>query len=156
MLGREATTPLDLMYEMPPDIKDIPSNQWVWILQERLETAYKVIMENTVKEMLRQKKHHDAKVAWSTFKPGEKVYVYFPIRKSGCSPKLTSFWRGPFVIEKKLSDFLYAVACGFWDKTSVIHCDRMSKCKSQILTDEENDRSVEENAPEYENDSLPD
>lgn len=38
LLVREATTPLDLVYEMPFDIKDIPSNQWVWILHERLET----------------------------------------------------------------------------------------------------------------------
>jgi hypothetical protein len=60
------------------------------------------------------------------------------------------------VIEKKLSDFLCAVACGFRGKTSVIHCDCMRKCKSQILTSEENERSNEENAPEYENDSLPD
>ena len=58
--------------------------------------------------------------------------------------------------EKALSDFLYAVACGFRGKTSVIHCDRMRKCKSQILTGEENDRSDEENAPEYENGSLSD
>lgn len=37
MLGREATTPLDVMYEMPPVIKDIPASQWVWVLRERLE-----------------------------------------------------------------------------------------------------------------------
>lgn len=154
MLGREATTPLDLMYEMPSDIKDIPSNQWVWILRERLETAHKIVREHTEKEMLRQKKYHDAKVAWSIFEPGEKVYVYFPVRKSGCSPKLTSFWKGPFVIEKKLSDFLYIVACGFRGKSGVIHCDRMRKCKSQILTGEEQELSVERDEIECEADNL--
>jgi hypothetical protein len=82
-------------------------------LREYLETAHKVIKENTEKETLCQK-NHDAKVAWSNFKPGENVYVYFPIRKSGCTPKITSFWRGPSVIEKMLQVFLNAVACRFW------------------------------------------
>ena len=43
MLGRETTSLLDLLYEMPQDIKDIPSNQWVWILRERLKTAQKIM-----------------------------------------------------------------------------------------------------------------
>lgn len=29
MLGRETATPLDLMYEMPPQIKETPNNKWV-------------------------------------------------------------------------------------------------------------------------------
>lgn len=142
------------MYEMPSDIKEIPSNQWVWILRERLETAHKIVKEHTEKKMVRKKKYHDAKVEWSIFEPGEKVYVYFPVRKTGCSPKLTSFWKGPFVIEKKLSDFLYIVACGFRGKGSVIHCNRMRKCKSQILTGEEQELSVERNEIECEADNL--
>lgn len=100
MLGREATTPLDVMYEMPPDIKDIPASQWVWVLRERLESAHKLVRENIQGEMLRQKRYHDTKLSWSSFKPGEMVYVFFPTRKSGCSPKLTSFWRGPFLLKK--------------------------------------------------------
>lgn len=49
MLGREATTPLDIMEVMPSDLKDIPSNQWVWILREHLETAHKIVREHTEK-----------------------------------------------------------------------------------------------------------
>lgn len=71
-----------------------------------------------------------------------------------CSPKLTSFWKSPFVIEKKLFDFLYIVACGFGGKSSVIHCDRMRKCKSQILTGEEQELSVKKNEIECEADNL--
>lgn len=151
MLGREATTPLDVMYEMPPDIKDIPASQWVWVLRERLESAHKLVRENIQGEMLRQKRYHDTKLSWSSFKPGEMVYVFFPTRKSGCSPKLTSFWRGPFLIEEKLSDVLYKVACGTKGKSTVIHCDRMRKCKAQTLQ-RENDVDIleSENSEEYE------
>ena len=37
MLGREVSTTLDLMFEIPSSVKVIPNNQWVWILQERLK-----------------------------------------------------------------------------------------------------------------------
>ena len=40
MFGREVATPLDLQYEMPFQIKETPSNKWVWELQERLENAH--------------------------------------------------------------------------------------------------------------------
>ena len=40
------------------------------------------------------------------------MFVYFPVRQSGTSSKLTSFWRGPFSIIGKLSDVLYKVNCG--------------------------------------------
>ena len=33
MLGREITCDLDIMYEMPTTIKNIPQNMWVWQLQ---------------------------------------------------------------------------------------------------------------------------
>ena len=59
-----------------------------------------------------QKKYHDMRMSWEKFKPGDMVFVYFPQKKIGCSPKLTSFWRGPFEVLEQWSDVLYAVSCG--------------------------------------------
>lgn len=56
MLRWEARTPLDLVYEMPPEIKDIPANQWIWVLCERLEKAHVIVGENIHGKMLRKKK----------------------------------------------------------------------------------------------------
>ena len=55
MLGREVCTPLDMMYEVPSSIRPVSQNEWVWLLQERLETAHKVIRTNTNQSMVRQK-----------------------------------------------------------------------------------------------------
>ena len=30
MLGRETSTPLDIMFEMPPAIKSVATSKWVW------------------------------------------------------------------------------------------------------------------------------
>ena len=101
MLGREVSTPLDLMYEMPPSIKEIPNNKWVWFLQERLENAHQFVRTKMNQTMVRQKHYHDRKLKWHYFEVGEKVYVYFPRRKPGTSPKFTSFRRGPFKVVKR-------------------------------------------------------
>ena len=57
MLGREISTPLDMMYEVPSSIKPVSQNEWVWQL-----TAHKVKGANTNKSMLRQKHYHDRKL----------------------------------------------------------------------------------------------
>ena len=47
MLGRETTTPLDICFEMPPSIKSESTNEWVWELREKLETAHTFVRQNT-------------------------------------------------------------------------------------------------------------
>ncbi|MEW8486665.1 MAG: hypothetical protein AB2705_15900, partial [Candidatus Thiodiazotropha sp.] len=76
MLGRETTMPLDIAFEMPPSIKQVPVNQWVWELKERLESAHTYIRQTTGESMRRQKKVMDRKQVYEVFKPGENVYVY--------------------------------------------------------------------------------
>ncbi len=49
MMGREVSTPLDLLYEMPVGMKTFPDNEWVWELKERLETAHKLGENHTGK-----------------------------------------------------------------------------------------------------------
>ena len=109
MLGRETTSPLDIMSEMPPSIKNIPQNMWVWQLQENLEMANAKVRQNISDNMKRQKRYHDENLSFETFEAGDRVYVYFPVKKVGCSSKLTSYWRGPFQVFDKLSDSLYKV-----------------------------------------------
>ena len=82
---------------------------------------------------MRQKRYHDLKLFWQSFEPGEEVYVYFPVRKSGCSAKFTSFWRGQFKVIRKCSDVTYEVKCGPRGKPQIIHVDRMKKCVNQKL-----------------------
>ena len=64
------------------------------------------------------------------------VYVYFPRRKPGNSPKLTSFWRGPFKVQEKCTDFTYKVLCGTKGSGQVIHVDRMRLWRPQRLLNE--------------------
>ena len=136
MLGREVATPLDISYEMPTSIKDIPVNTWAWELKERLEEAHKFVRRNVDQAMLRQKTLYDQKLKWKTFAVDEEVYVYFPRYTVGTSKKLTQFWRGPFKVVSKCTDVTYNVSCGPNGSGQVIHVDRMKKKHTQTLTNE--------------------
>ncbi|MCG8033694.1 MAG: DDE-type integrase/transposase/recombinase, partial [Candidatus Thiodiazotropha taylori] len=74
MFGREVSTPLDLMFEMPPSIKPIPNNQWVWELREKIETAHEIVRQNTRQSMCRQKRIHDTRTSYEKFEIGDQVY----------------------------------------------------------------------------------
>ena len=143
MLGRETATPLDIVFEMPPAIKPIPTSKWVWELKERLETAHRFVRQYTGESMNRQKMNRDRKMSYEVFESGDGVYVFFPIRRIGCSPKFTGYWRGPFQVGTKLSRVLYKVNCGRSGSWSVIHCDRMRKARKQVLTGEDDDEGEE-------------
>ena len=78
MLGRETATPLDIVFEMPPAIKPIPTSKWVWELKERLETAHRFVRQYTDESMNRQKKmNRDRKMSYEVFESGDGVYVFF-------------------------------------------------------------------------------
>ena len=63
--------------------------------------------------------------------------MYFPVKKVGCSSKLTSYWRGPYQVFDKFSDSLYKVNCDREGRGQVIHCDRLRRAKQQVLARED-------------------
>ena len=133
MLRREVTIPLGLIYEPPVASKSVSRHYWAWELQDRIEEAHRIVQEHVEGEILRKKKYYDRKLSWEQFSKGDKVLVYFPIRKTGRSSQFTSYWRGPFSVLKKNSDWTYLVNCGRNAKPQVIHVDRMRKHKPQKL-----------------------
>ncbi|XP_056017337.1 protein NYNRIN-like [Ostrea edulis] len=61
MFGREVATPLDLQYEMSSQIKETPSNKWVWGFQEGLENAHAFVRNKMNQSMIRQEHYYDCK-----------------------------------------------------------------------------------------------
>ena len=137
MLGRETACPLAIMYEMPSAIKNIPQNMWVWKLQENLEMAHVKVRQNIPNYMKRQKRYHDESLSFETFEAGDKVYVYFPVKKVGCSSKLTLYWRVPYQVFDKPSDSVSKINCGREGQFQIIHCDRLRKAKQQVIVRED-------------------
>jgi hypothetical protein len=119
---------------MPSSVKLIPISQWVWELREKLESVHTFIRPHTGQAICKQNKLHDPKLYYEKLNQGDKVYIYFPVKKVGLSSKLTSFWKGQFRITEKLSDLLYKVDCGYGGSIQIIYIDRIKKAKEQVLT----------------------
>lgn len=81
MLGREVSTPLDIMYELPRSVKYIPRHKWACQLKENMETAHTFVRENMKTAMVRQKKYHDHKLSWQIFEPGFQFMCSFQFEK---------------------------------------------------------------------------
>ena len=146
MFGRNTKTPLDVIYEMPPNVKHEPTNLWVWELQERLESVHKFVREATGSAIARQKKIHDKKLSYENFNVDDRVLVYFPVKKTGQTHKFTSFWRGPFEVIEILTEVLLKINCGRNGTVATIHIDRVRKVRNQILRGESEGREVFEHA----------
>lgn len=63
MQGREVATLLDIMYETPSSITDIPQHKWAWELKERMQEAHPAVRDYVDWEMRRQKRYHHAGTA---------------------------------------------------------------------------------------------
>ena len=85
---------------------------------------------------MRQKTYHEKRALWERFEANDMVYVFFPQKKKGCTPKFTSFWRGPFNILGKLLEVLYEVDCARSNEPQIIHCDRLKRKVKQRLRGE--------------------
>ena len=134
MFGRNTRTPLDLIYQMPPNVKCVPANAWVWELQEKLESVHAFVRETTGSAIARQKKIHDKRSAFEVF--NVRVLVYFPVKKTGQTHKFVPFWRGPFEVVGKISEILLKINCGRNEGIQTIHIDRVRKVRDQTLLGE--------------------
>ena len=144
MLGHNTRTPLDLIYQMPPNVKPVPANEWVWVLQDRLESVNAYVRENTGMAILRQKKTHDKRVSMENFNTDGSVYVLFPAKKPGETVKFKQFWIGPFQVVEQLSDLLLNINCGRNGTLQVIHINRVRKARKQTLIGESEGRGMPE------------
>lgn len=91
ILGSEVSTPLDLMYELPSEMKPSKVHDYVWKLRERLEEAYGYTRQISKQSMLTQKKYFDQNMVGKNFNVGDEILVFFLQRKIGKSPKLMNF-----------------------------------------------------------------
>ena len=81
MFGHNTRTPLDPIYQMPPNVKSVSINTWVWELQDRFESVHTFVRKNTGMSNLRQKKAHDKRLSYEIFSAHDSIHVLFPVIK---------------------------------------------------------------------------
>ena len=128
MLGREARLPLTAIIATPDeeDGKETDYEEYVDHQQEISRKAHEVAREHLQKAATHQKQNYDHKAGKSALEEGQAVWLWDPSRKRGVCPKLTSNWKGVFVItKKKIDDLVYKILKHQRAKPKVVHLNRL-------------------------------
>ncbi|CAI5661243.1 unnamed protein product [Oreochromis niloticus] len=128
MFGRELRTPVDLVFGSPPEpeIDGGPEMDYYRRLRERLQVVHDYTRQAQASAGVRQKRAYNTKCRGEAFVPGDKVWVYCPVRKRGVSPKLCSHWQGPAEVVERLTEVVYRIRMPGPGRMVVLHRDRLS------------------------------
>ena len=131
MFGREVMLPLDLLVAQPSlENEYVNAEAYASQAYSNMQKAFEVARNHIVGEQKRQKRLYDAKLKGNPYKAGDKVWLYRPLRKMGVSPKLQSYWAGPYIVNKRISDAVYRIKNIKTGQRIVIHFDRLKPCYS--------------------------
>lgn len=128
MFGRELRTPIDLVFGAPPEpeISGGTAMDYCRRLRDRLQVVHDYTRQAQASSGVRQKRAYDTRGRGQALIPGDRIWVYCPVRKKGVSPKLCSHWQGPGEILERLSEVVYRVRMPGRGRTVVLHRDRLS------------------------------
>lgn len=127
MLGREVSLPLTALVATPAeeDGEAVGYDQYVEHTQAISRKAHEVARRHLRKSATHQKQSYDQKAGKSALCKGQPVWLWDPSRKRGVCPKLTSSWKGPFVVIDKIDDLLYKIQKNPRANPKVVHLNRL-------------------------------
>ncbi|VDI33836.1 Hypothetical predicted protein [Mytilus galloprovincialis] len=134
VFGKEVTLPLQAVIPTPcreTDIQEV--NEYVEILQKRFQSAHEEARKSLKKSNSYQKRHYDLRAKKRSLHDGQAVWVYEPTRKVGVCHKLTSKWKGPYIVTKKIDDVNYIVKKYPKKPGKVFHIDRLIEYKGNNI-----------------------
>jgi hypothetical protein len=133
MLGREVSTPIDVMFESPDDSADAPTSDYALELREQLRQAHENARKVLKVSAERQRRNYDRRVTSIVYGEKEFVWLHNPQRKVGVSSKLRLPWEGPYLIMDKLSDVHYRIQKSTKTAYKVVHADRLKRYEGPEL-----------------------
>ena len=131
MLGREVTMPVDLVFPGPEPIDDLDYGDYLTKLVKHIQTAHEIARDKLKTSQSVAKRDYDLKAFTRSFCRGDAVYVLDTAVPKGKCAKLRPQWKGPGLVVRKITDFLYEVLLR--KKLETINHDRMKPCNDRNL-----------------------
>ena len=128
LFGHEATLPIDLQFPPPSDANWTNYHEYVAETRLRFHTTYEQDRQYLKGQQKRQHALYNAKVHGPKYTEGQMVFLHNPSTPQGLSPKLHSFWRGPYKITQVISEMTYIEI--ETNKELIVHYDCMKPCRS--------------------------
>jgi transposase InsO family protein len=125
--GRQAQFPADFG-QKPPYGVDTPNyHSWVQEQDDLKQKAAQYMKDHFHWKMERQKKSYDLHVHHKELDVGDIVWMYRPNKVVGVTPKLSTYWDGPYVVTRKITQVLYECKKNQYTKAKVAHLDNLKK-----------------------------
>ena len=128
MLGRNITLPMEAVIPKPVESDEIDApeiDEYIVSLQNRLAASHELARKHLKQNSDYQKRHYDLKAFKRDFSVGQPVWLYDASKRMGVCHKLTSRWKGPYVVTRKLDDITYLVKRSKKQAGKVYHVDRL-------------------------------
>ena len=135
MFGREFHLPISLILPAPDFVNSVGAedeDHFVLRLKQALQTVYGLARENLQQAVKMQKSYHDRTEKHQSFKVGDSVWLYNPIRKKGRTPKLDKMWHGPFGVVKILGEVLVEIKASRRAKSRVVHANKLALTRQHV------------------------
>ncbi len=130
MLGREVNQPADLLYR-PPDETPREAGAYVADLTEAMRSAHEAARTTLRTAQERMKRNYDLRVYKKAYVKGYAVYLLDTAKIKGKCKKLSPSWKGPGVVIKVITSYLYTVK--FRKSIMTVNHDRLKKCQDTQL-----------------------
>lgn len=131
MLGREVNTPVDLLYKTPNSQENLSQDEYVTKLQKAIWRAHELAREMLNTTHKNMKRDYDVRVLEKQYNVGDYVYVLDTAKIKGRAKKLDPPWKGPGIICKQLSPYVYKVR--FYRGVVNMNHDRIKLCTSRTI-----------------------
>ena len=135
MLGRNVTLPLQAVVSKPACESDdeVEPDEYITELQDRMCRVHALARGNLKKSADYNKHHYDIRAQKRVMEKGQAVWLYDNTRKVGVCQKLTSKWKGPCLVLKRIDDINYLVQKCPRKPAKVYHIDRLLPYKGKTL-----------------------
>jgi hypothetical protein len=120
MLGRQMNLPLDVVFP-PPKCENATPAEYADSVESRLRIASELARIHLLSSWEKMGKHSPVSRNVPSLDLTQPVLVFNPAVKKGYTPKLASFWKGPFKVADKVSNHLYRVDLGGRNGIKVVH-----------------------------------
>ena len=100
-------------------------------MKQKLQETHQLMREYMDVEQERQKSYYDRSKYGLSYKVGEELLAFKPMVKKGETRKLTSFYRGPYIIVELINDLNFKVEDKKTRKAIKVHYDRLKKYKTR-------------------------
>ena len=133
MFGRDVTLPVDLVEPIPEKYKvdRIEPCQYVKELEGKLSVVHEFARQKLKCASEIQKYYYDMKSFGSRFKVGDVILLYHPLKKIGITPKLQCYWKGPYVVTKRINNVNYEIKQSPTGTPQIVHFNRMRPFKGE-------------------------